>query len=169
MRAMRTLAAGAGAENVEQAIRLTDALITEARDIANERGAERLLKHIDQAAGIQADARRSLQAGRNGQALKQTLRARELLKNALGSARPPLHRDDVRKTLVQTDSALDRLRNALDESGDETARDIYARALSQQEKAWEEFRRSELRAALAHTRLANMVATIQPHPSTGLI
>lgn len=158
MRVLKMLASLANRENVEGAIRLTDMLILEAKEMVADRDARRLQKRIEQAEEIQREAKRRFEHGDYQRALKLTLKARGVLREALGSIKQILNKREVRQALLETDEILDRLGAALEASDNKTAADLYERASANQKKAWREFRNDRLRAALAHTRLARRLA-----------
>ena len=159
--AMRAFRLGTGetpSETVEQALQLTDMLLREAREIAAEKDSDRLDKHIEQAADMQMKAKEQFRQGNFDTALKLTLRARSVLKDALGDVRRDLNKDRVQAVLLETDGVLARLEEELSNSENDTAKEILGRAKSQQDRAWEEFDNDNLRAALAHTKLARNLA-----------
>jgi hypothetical protein len=158
MRGMKLFASMANNKNVEKAIRLTDVLLREAGEIVKEREADRLLKRIGQADGLQSQAKQQFENGSYEQALKLTLRAREILKDALNATKADLSREDVEPTLRGTDKLLARMKEPISRSGDELAADLFDRAHAKQDKAWQELRQNKLRAALAYTRLARKLA-----------
>ncbi|UCG52114.1 MAG: hypothetical protein JSW58_00750 [Candidatus Latescibacterota bacterium] len=154
MRAVRLLGSETNRESVEQAIRLTNALLIQAREIASDRESPQLIKQIEHAEELQRRAENQLRESRYERALRLTLRARDILKNAIDIDKKMPDEKEVRGALSQTDDQLARLREDIAEAGNETAAEVFARAESQQEKAWDEFSRNRLRAALAHTRMA---------------
>ena len=158
MRAAKLYTTQPNDDNVARAVRLTDALLEEARVIAQDREADRLDDRIDQAAGIQDRAKRQLAGGNYDGALKLTREARDLLKDALGAIKSDLSRDDVEPTLRGTDRLLRRLKDVLDDADDDFAKDLYDRSRKKQRQAWSEFKDGRLRAALADTRLARQLA-----------
>ena len=158
MRAMRLIAGTADRDNVEQALHLTDVLVGEAQEIAAEQSIEALSQRVAQAEALQDKARMQFIDGNHDQALKMTLRAREILKDALARVKKALNRDEVLAALEQTDALLSRAANQIAESNDDTAKEILARAQGQQDRAWNEFRNEQLRAALTHSRLARNLA-----------
>ena len=158
MRALKLLVSRANRGNVEQAIRLTDMLIEEAAEIAAERDAPRLTKKVVEARQKQDQAKGLFDRGNYENAFKMTLRARNILKDALGSIKQALNENEIQATLVETDDVLSRLRDALADSDDAVATELYVSALARQEKAWESFRENRLRAALANTKLARKLA-----------
>ena len=158
VRVTRMLGTGTNRDNVEEAIRLTDMLLGQARDIVSERDAHELARRIEQATNLQTKAKDEFQRGHYENALNLTLRSRSILRDALGTIKKAMDPEEVRATMVQTDEVLARLREALADSDNSAATDIFVRASSQQEKAWDELNQGRLRAALAHTKLARRLA-----------
>lgn len=157
-RAFRMSVASDSEENVEQAIRLTDMLLLEARDLLADRGTGPLERHIDQAEKVQSEAKEQLRAGHFERALRSTLRARDILKDALGSVNKPPNRRQVREALVETDAVLGRLEDASSRADNGEVTGILRRAVSQQQRAWKDLEDDKLRSALAHTKLARNLA-----------
>jgi len=158
MRAAKIHGGSANNDNVDEALRLTDALLEEAIHIAREKAADRLGKQIDRAEQLQSDAKQQFANNNFDQALKMTLRSREILKDALDSIKSDLGRDDVEPALRGTDKLLSRLNEVLRDSDDDVARDLFKRAQSKQKNAWEELKDGRYRAALANTRVARKLA-----------
>ncbi len=157
-RALKMLATRANRENVQQAIRLTDMLVAEAKEILAHRDVQRLQRKIEQAEDLQREAKRRFERGNFERALNLTLKARRLLREALASVKQVLNKREVRRALVETDEILARLKGALEGSDSDIAPELYKRARANQEKAWREFDDDRLRAALAHTKLARRLA-----------
>lgn len=158
MRALKMLASRVNQDNVERALGLTDALLQEATSVAVERDAPRLQKKIEQARDIQRTAHEQYSNGNYENALRATLRARNVVKDALGAVKQTLNQGDVNAALVETDDVLARLNDALAGSENELATQLYTRALANQEKAWNALRQDQLRAAIANTKLARRLA-----------
>jgi hypothetical protein len=157
-RGLRLLASRVNAENVVRALRLTDGLLEQAKEIAGERDSDRLAARIEVAARIQAEARVQFEKGNYETALRMTLRARTQLKEGLGATARDLDEGDVEAALQETNGILERAGEEINNSGNELAEDVFARAQAKQERAWEAFRQGQLRSALANTRLARNLA-----------
>jgi hypothetical protein len=157
-RALKLLTGRANRENTQQAIRLTDMLIAEAKEILERRDVQRLQRKIEQAEELQREARRRFERGNFERALNLTLKARRLLREALASVKQALNKREVRQALVETDELLARLAGALEGSDSDVAAELFERARANQEKAWRDFNNNRLRAALAHTKLARRLA-----------
>lgn len=154
LRATKIYSSQANNDNVERALRLTGALIDEAREVAKERRSDEMLKDVDRAQQLQSDAKKQFAADNYDQALGLTLRAREILKDSLNAVKSDLNPADVEPTLRGTDKFLSGLNEEIKRSGNDVAKDLLARANQKQKVAWQSFRDNELRAALANTRLA---------------
>jgi hypothetical protein len=154
MRATKIYTSQANPENVAPALRFTDTLLGEARAIAAERKDDGLRRKVERAEQLQREAKQQFDAGDNDRALRLTLRAREVLRDALDSIKGEIGRNDVEPPLKGTDKFLRRVGEIVSRSDDELARDLLARARAKQETAWQAFRDSEFRNALANTRLA---------------
>jgi len=158
MQAAKTYSSQANDSSVEQALRLTDVLLEEARVVASDRRAEELNKQIERAAQIQKDAKRQFKNGNLEQAIGMTLRARRILKDALGAMKSDLGREDVEPALRGTDKLISRLKETLDDVDNDVAKELYERARAKQKQAWDEVDDRRFRAALAKTRLARNLA-----------
>lgn len=158
MRGLRLLSSKADRENVERAIALTDQLIDRAREIAVERDAGQVERQIAQAARLQDEAKSHFRQEDYEQALRLTLRARDLLRDALGGMARDLDPGEIEMALQGTDEILTRAREAVDDYDNELAAALLERADAKQKQAWEAFRQERLRAALANTRLARRMA-----------
>ncbi|MDH3217508.1 MAG: hypothetical protein OEN01_14700 [Candidatus Krumholzibacteria bacterium] len=158
MRVLKASASKANSENVEQAIRLTDALLQEAREVARERDLKELFERIEKAEQLHKQSKHQFDKGDHERALGLTVRAREILKKSLASIRTEPKQDGVESALKKTDEILGRLREAVEQSRDELAAELLSRAQTKQDKAWQNFRQARLRAALANTRLARKLA-----------
>jgi F0F1-type ATP synthase membrane subunit b/b' len=158
LRAAKTYASKANDDTVQQALRLTDALLREAHEMAKERSADRFAKQIERAEQLQSDSKRQFDKGNNEQALKTTIRARGILKDSLDGLKKEFSRDDVEPALRGTDKLLNRLKEVVADAQDDLATDLLTRARSKQDKAWQSFRQGRLRAALANTRVARTLA-----------
>lgn len=145
-------------QNVERALRLTDALILEARTIATRQDTRQLSERIERADKIQARATNHFERGDDDKALKMTKKARVILKDSLSAIKRELRAEDIQSTLRETDEILVRLKEAVGQSEDALANELFARAQSKQRRAWKEFEEEKLRAALANTRLARRLA-----------
>ncbi|UCH85381.1 MAG: hypothetical protein JSW50_06760 [Candidatus Latescibacterota bacterium] len=149
---------GTNSQNVKRALRLTDQLIKDAREMARSRQSREMGRRVKEAADIQSRARSQLNQNNYGNAHRLTLRAREVLKLAIGSDRPSADEAEVRDALVVTDNEIRRIRDILDDTPDRNARDTLEQAVAEQETAWREFNARRLRAALNHTRIARKLA-----------
>lgn len=156
--ALRSLPFGVDKDNVEGAIELTEALIGEAEEMARERRSERFADRIEESRKKQARANSHYARGQYDQALKETLRARDILQEALGKFREGLNKERVRDTLSDTDALLAKLEEENSSTDDILAAEMKRRAQLQQEHAWREFEDDELRSALAYTKLARNMA-----------
>jgi hypothetical protein len=158
MRAVKIFTSQANESNVEQALRLTDALLDQAQEMAADRNADQLSKRIDRAGQLQSDAKQQFDNGGLEQALKTTLRARSILKDALSSIKSEISREDVEPALRGTDKLLDRVKEIVKDANDPVATDLFARARAKQDKAWQDLGERRFRSALTSTRLARKLA-----------
>ncbi len=145
-------------ENVEQALRLSDGLLEQAEEMAKNEQSEKLAKQLAKAHEIQEQARLHFSENKFGQALRFTLRARELVKQAIGSIERQLNAGEVEATLKDTDALIERLKSTMDQTEDALDHELFERVIAHQEAAWMEFRQERLRAALARTKLARNLA-----------
>ena len=156
MQALRLASASARPENVEQAIHLTDMLLEQAVERQSESDVVR--NRIEQASKLQSQAKSEFSSGEYERALKSTLRARRILKDALGSLRSDLDIERVRAVLGETDAVLENLSEHLAGTAPGAPHDLLNRATSQQNKAWRNINDGKLRSSLAHTKLARNLA-----------
>ncbi len=158
MRAAKIHASQASNESVQQAIRLTDALLREAHEMAKDRNVDRFDKQLERAERLQSDSKQHFDRGNYAQALRWTLRARSILKDSVDVLKKELSREDVEPALRGTDKLLKRLGEVVERARDDVAAEFLGRARSKQDKAWQSLRQGQLRAALANTRLARRLA-----------
>jgi hypothetical protein len=149
---------GSDPHHVTHALRLTDGLIKEARDMARRRNSERLMRQVREADEFQMRARRQLERHNYGDAFRLSLKARAVLKEAIGSDRPSVNEIEVRDALVTTDEEIRRIRGIVGDAPDRETTNILEQALDEQKTAWEQFNARRHRDALARTRVARNLA-----------
>jgi hypothetical protein len=149
---------GSEHQDVARALRRTDGLIKEAREIAESRNSARLKNQVREAAELQNRAHRQLKHRNYGDANRLTLKARDVLTSAIGTERPAVGKIEVRDALTVTDNEIRRIRGILGDTRNREIIDAIAQAMKEQETAWEAFNERRLRAALARTRIARNLA-----------
>lgn len=154
----KTLSSTPSAENVQIAIELTEGLLERAKEMMSEEKSETAEQTLSSAFDLQEQAKFSYSNKNYTRALRHTLRARDLVKDAIGQLESQLDADGVEAVIRSTDSLIERLRNRLDEDGDQTDRELFQRLVSHQESSWNEFEKGNLRSALARTKLARNLA-----------
>ncbi len=155
MQALRLAAASAKPENVEQAIHLTDMLLEQALERQADDGVR---NQMEQASELQSQAKSEFADGEYERALKSTLRARRVVKNALGSLVSDLNAERVRAALGETDAVIVTMREHLTGTSPGTPHELLDRATGQQNRAWRDLNNGKLRSSLAHTKLARNLA-----------
>jgi len=159
LRALRAASGGeASAENVERAVAATDDILERARELAQETGDRNVVDRMAEASRAQETARRSLERSEYEAALRQTMRARAIVRDALGGSGGSVDVAAVESALSRTDKLLGRLQNAVESHDDAQARDVLRRARARQEEARHAFVDGDPRRALALTKVANNLA-----------
>jgi tetratricopeptide (TPR) repeat protein len=158
LRALRVASGGeASAENVQRAVAITDDILERARELAPETGDRNVVARIAEASRAQELARHSLEQSEFETALRQTMRARAMIRDALGSG-GSVDVGAVETALARTDELLGRLQNAVESHDDARAGDVLRRARAHQEEARHAFADRDPRRALALTKVANNLA-----------
>jgi hypothetical protein len=158
LNAAKILTSTPNADNVETAIDLTEGLLDRATEMTSSNKSPAVEQTLSSALELQEQAK-SRYADRNyAAALRLTLRARDLVKEAIGRLENPLDVESVETVIRATDSLIDDLKIRLEQSGDQTDRELFQRLVSHQESSWLEFEKGNLRSALARTKLARNLA-----------
>jgi tetratricopeptide (TPR) repeat protein len=159
LRALRVASGGeTSAENVERAVAATDDILERARELTQETGDRHVAERMADASRAQDAARHSLAQSEFEVALRQTMRARAIVRDALGGSSASVDVAAVETALARTDELLGRLQNALESHDDAQARDVLRRARARQEEARHAFADGDPRRALALTKVANNLA-----------
>lgn len=158
MRGIRSLSSGASAENVERALELTDQLLDRAREMVGERDSDRADQRVRQAQELQDGAKEHYRQENYEQALRMTLRAREILKQGIAAGAHELDAGEVESALGGTDGIIARANETVSGSSNDVAKDLIVRAEAKQKRAREAFSDGRLREALANTRIARKLA-----------
>ena len=159
LRALRVASGGeTSAENVERAVAATDDILERARELMQETGDRHAAERMADASRAQDAARHSLARSEFEAALRQTMRARTIVRDALGGSSATVDAAAVETALARTDELLGRLQNALESRDDAQARDVLRRARARQEEARHAFADGDPRRALALTKVANNLA-----------
>ena len=159
LRALRVASGGEGsAENAERAVAVTDDILERARELMQESRDHNVVERMTEAFRAQEAARHSLERSEFEAALRQTMRARAIVRDALGNAGGSVDVAAVETALSRTDDLLGRLQNALESHDDAQARDVLRRARVRQEEARHAFVDGDPRRALALTKVANNLA-----------
>lgn len=160
--ALRALRAGsgggAGAENAERAVTTTDEILERARELARESGDRAIVDRIADAARAQDVAKQALERSDFESALRQTTRAREIVRDALDESGDKVAPVAVESALTRTDELLSRLQNALTAHDDVEARAMLQRARNRQDEARRAFSEEHARRAMALTKVAYNLA-----------
>jgi hypothetical protein len=148
MRSSGGARSGEERETVARALRLTENMISMARERAARGNSARVMKRVDNADALQLKALKQFESHDYGNAFRLTLEARNELKDALARSEPGVKAERIRSALIETDKRIREARETLGPEGDRLLRD----AQSEQDAAWAEFGRRRLRAAVTHTR-----------------
>ncbi|MFH1756220.1 MAG: hypothetical protein ABIA59_11030 [Candidatus Latescibacterota bacterium] len=154
----KILSSNPNAENTDNAIQLTDGLLERADEIAREADSNPAVQKLSSALELQDQAKSHFTNKQYSQALRLTLRARELAKEAIGAVDKPLAAEEVEAAIRATDSVINRLKEQMNQSADQADRELFERLVAHQNSAWREFEKGSLRAALARTKLARNLA-----------
>lgn len=155
-RTMRVLDQTAAPERdeVARALQFTDDLIESARDIGGQPA-----PGLDEALRIQSHAHDEFAGGHNRQAMRLTMRAREILRDAVRAFDHPVAPEAVEEGLARTDDLIARLADAVEATGsDGDAPSLLKRARERQESARAFLASGDTRRALALTRVAASLA-----------
>jgi hypothetical protein len=159
LRALRAAGGGeAAAENVQLAVATTDEIVERARELGGETGDPAVVRRIEEASRVQANARRALEASEFEAALRQTMHARGIVREALGGAGERVDPAAVESAMARTDEVIERLQDMLDAHDDTDARSMLQRARARQEEARRALQDGDARRALALTKVANHLA-----------
>jgi tetratricopeptide (TPR) repeat protein len=160
LRILKTAGASdqADEESVTRAIRFTDEILERSLAHARTHDLDAAVPHLEDAIEVQRKAKERFDAGDLESAMRLTLQARGMAKNAVRGVDRTVDRDSVQAALTRTDEALGRLREALAGSDNPQAQALYERALQRQTEAWDAFESRQSRKALALTRVATNLA-----------
>jgi hypothetical protein len=154
----KTLSSSPSPENVETALDLTEGLLDRAGEIASGEESKTVAQKLSNAFELQEQAKSYYSNQNYTRALRLTLRARELVKEAISKLEKPLNEEGVEAAIRSTDSLIESLRNRMNQSNDPTDQELFQRLVSHQESAWIEFKKEKFRSALARTKLARNLA-----------
>jgi hypothetical protein len=152
------LSSAPSADNVKIALELTEGLLERAGEMTREERSTAAEKKLSGAVELHEQAKSRYADKNYPVAMRMTLQARNLIKDAIGQLENPLDEDSVEAAIRSTGMLIDRLKTRLEESGDQTDREVFERLTSHQESAWLEFEKGNLRSALVRTKLARNLA-----------
>jgi hypothetical protein len=146
-------------ESAGRALAFTDEVLDRARRYASENQLDEALGRVAEAERVQDEAKSRYRERRLQPAMRMTLRARNMAKDAVrGALDKPIDVGDVRAALARTDETLRRLEEALAGSDNDAARELHDRAARRQDEARESLDAGEPRKALALTKVARNLA-----------
>lgn len=144
--------------SVARELERTDRLIDRVEEVVRESRNAEAIRLLARANEVQATAHNEYREGHPRLALAATKEARALASRAHSLVRGPIDAAGVEKTLTETNRILAQARDVVRDSGDDRAMRLLEKAQEHQARALEHFRESELRRALAETRVARSLA-----------
>ncbi len=141
-------------ERVVRELDRTDRLIDKTKPMIEDSGDDKARALFDRGVDVQIEARRFFEQGRYRLTHRLTMRARELVAQALVMVEGPMSPERVSKDIAATDQLMERVRSIIMESLNQAAIDLFLSAEEHQDKAKVQFEAQRYKLALAQTKIA---------------